>query len=123
MKRAYLLLAAGIVTVGFVAEGCVSGDPVSGTAGQTGNNGTGGHVNTGSGGGSSFGSGGSSFGTGGSSFGTGGSGFGTGGSSGGVGGSTGSAGSGVSGCPRSVPEIDNFDEAGRGGPATGGYFN
>jgi hypothetical protein len=41
----------------------------------------------------------------------------------GVGGSTGAAGSGVSGCPRSVPAIDNFDETGRGGPATGGYFN
>jgi len=90
MKSAYFLLAAGFATVGLLAEGCVSGDTVSGNGGQTGNNGTGGHVNTGSGGGSSFGSGGSSFGTGGSNFGTGGSSFGTGGSSGGgVGGSTG----------------------------------
>jgi hypothetical protein len=123
MKSAYLLLAAGFATVGLLAEGCVSGDTVNnGGGGQTGS-GVGGHSNTGSGGGSSFGSGGSSFGTGGSSFGVGGSTFGTGGSTLGVGGSTGAAGSGVSGCPRSVPDIDNFDEAGRGGPATGGYFN
>jgi hypothetical protein len=127
MKSAYLLLAAGFATVGFLAEGCVSGDPVGGSAGQNGNNGVGGHVgNNGSGGGSSFGTGGSGSGQGG--FVGGGQGGFVGGGQGGfvgggVGGATGAAGSGVSGCPRSVPDIDNFDETGRGGPPTGGYFN
>jgi len=127
--KSYLLLAAGFATVGLLAEGCVSGDNVGGTAGQNGNTGSGGHVgNTGSGGGSSFGSGGSSFGAGGFT-GGGQGGFISGGQGGavggGVGGTTGggTAGSGVSGCPRSVPDIDNFDETGRGGPPTGGYFN
>ena len=53
MKSAYLLLAAGFAAVGLLAEGCVSGDPVNGGGGQTGNNGSSvGHVgNNGSGGG------------------------------------------------------------------------
>ena len=108
MKSAYLLFAAGVVSCGLLAQGCVSGDTV---------NGGGGHTGSSSGGKTGSGSGGSSFGSGGSSFGSGGS------TGGGFGGSTGAAGNGVSGCPRSVPDIDNFDEAGRGGPSTGGYFN
>jgi hypothetical protein len=128
MKSAYLLLAAGFAAVGLPAGGCVSADPVGGNGGQTGNNGSGGHVgNNGSGGGSSFGTGGFT-GSGQGGFVGGGQGGFVGGGQGGFvgggqGGSTGAAGSGVSGCPRSVPDIDNFDETGRGGPATGGYFN
>ena len=39
---------------------------------------------------------------------------------------TGSGGAGgltPTGCPRTVTAIDSFDETGRAGPATGGYFN
>jgi len=128
MKSAYLLLAAGFVFVGLLAEGCVSGDTVSGNnGGHTGNSGNGGKTGTGnhgSGGGTSFGSGGFTGGGQGGFISGGQGGF----TAGGQGGNTGvagagAAGSGVSGCPRTVADIDNFDEAGRGGPATGGYFN
>ncbi len=126
MKSASLLLVAGFASVGLLAEGCVSGDTVNGGGGQTGNS-SGGHTGSGSGG-SSFGSGGSSFGSGGF-IGAGAGGFIGGGAGGFVGGGAGgfvgggAGGLAVSGCPRSVPDIDNFDETGRGGPATGGYFN
>jgi hypothetical protein len=134
MKSAPRLLALGFVSLGLVGSACVSGDTVAGgTGGKSGGNGGLGGSNGGLGGsngglgGSNGGLGGSNGGLGGSNGGLGGSNGGLGGSNGGLGGTpggglAGSSGS-VNGCPRTAVLIDNFDEAPRGGPPTGGFFN
>ena len=113
MKAAHRLVVTGFLSSGLLAASCVSGDTVSGSGGRTGGGSLGG-----SSGGSLGGASGNHLG--------GASGGGLGGSSGGgLGGSPagGMGGAMVTGCPRSKPLIDNFDDVTRGGPATGGYFN
>ena len=127
MKSAYLLLAAGVVSCGLLAEGCVSGDPVGGNGWSHGHAAPAARwlqlrlgwielrirrVRASALAGSSAAAQGGFIGGGAGGF-----------IGGGLGGAAGAAGSGVNGCPRTVPAIDNFDEDGRGGPPTGGYFN
>jgi len=124
MKSAYGLLAVGFMSLGLLGSACVSGDTV-GTGGHTGNTGNGGHIGAGVGGFIGAGVGGF-IGAGVGGFIGGGVGGFVGGGVGGFVGGTGvggGTGTGVNGCPRSVPLIDSFDEANRGGPPTGGYFN
>ena len=122
MKPVFGLLAVGFVTLGLCGSACVSGDtvPGGGSGGRSGNAGVGGFIGGGTGGFVGGGQGGFVSGGVGGFVGGGLGGFVGGGQGGTIGGT---AGTGVSGCPRSVPLIDDFDEANRGGPSTGGYFN